>query len=278
MSATRLERSGAPRGSGEWTHQYADAGNSVVSRDDLVRAPLGLLWFGGPTNDDVLPRHGHGPTPQVVAGRLLIEGPNMLRAMDIYTGRLLWQREFKALGQYYDHTTHQPGAAEIGSNYVSQADWVYVIRGNEIVALDAASGEPLKRFVLKPDPHPRPQPETAAVPSLGAGACRPGPSGPTRPGSDVPPTTPDEPAATAVAKAAAKPSPPAEVPHQADALQPESWTFLAVWKNYLVATAGPAAHEAASPRLIVLEPALGHGALGAESHVRLPAQCHCPGV
>jgi len=36
----------------------------------------------------VLPRHGHGPAPQVAGGRLFIEGLSMLRSIDIYTGRL----------------------------------------------------------------------------------------------------------------------------------------------------------------------------------------------
>ena len=143
-----LIRSGALPGSADWTHQYADAANSVVSADQLVRAPLGLLWFGGPSNDDVLPRHGHGPSPQVVAGRLFIEGPDMLRALDVYTGRLLWQKSFPGLGKYFNSTEHQPGANEIGGNYVSLADCVYVARGDAVLALDAASGELQRRIQI----------------------------------------------------------------------------------------------------------------------------------
>src|SRR5262249_40348596 len=80
-------REGALRGSANWTHEHADAANTRVSRDQVVKAPLGLLWFGGPAHDGILPRHGHGPQPQVVDGRLIIEGVDKLRAMDIYTGR-----------------------------------------------------------------------------------------------------------------------------------------------------------------------------------------------
>jgi hypothetical protein len=81
----RLIREGALQGSAAWTHHYGDVANSVVSADELVKPPLGLLWFGGPSNDDILPRHGHGPSPQVVGGRLFIEGPDALRAVDVYT-------------------------------------------------------------------------------------------------------------------------------------------------------------------------------------------------
>ncbi len=145
-------RPGAPPGAADWTHQYADAGNTVCSADRLVRAPLGLLWYGGPSNDDVLPRHGHGPAPQVSRGRLFIEGPQMLRAVDIYTGRLLWQKTFPNLGAYYDHTNHQPGANEIGSNYATSKDRVYLVLGSSIFELDAADGHLRREFRLQGDP------------------------------------------------------------------------------------------------------------------------------
>ncbi|MEX2286542.1 MAG: PQQ-binding-like beta-propeller repeat protein [Planctomycetaceae bacterium] len=144
-----LTRAGALPGSGTWTHQYGNSSNTVVSQDRLVKAPLGLLWFGGPSNDKVLPRHGHGPSPQVAGGRLIIEGPDMLRAVDVYTGRVLWEKELKGVGKYYDITSHFPGAGEIGSNYVTLPDHVYVVYGSEIVELDASTGEQSKSFKLK---------------------------------------------------------------------------------------------------------------------------------
>src|SRR5208283_1390269 len=42
-----LRREGALPGSANWTHEHADAANTRVARDRLVKAPLGLLWFGG---------------------------------------------------------------------------------------------------------------------------------------------------------------------------------------------------------------------------------------
>jgi len=143
-----LRRHGPLAGAGSWTHQNADAANSLVSSDDLVRAPMGLLWFGGPANDEVLPRHGHGPAPQVAGGRIFIEGRHMLRAIDVYTGRLLWQRRFTDLGKYYDHTSHHPGANEIGGNYVSLADGVYVKMPRSCVRLDPATGATAREYTL----------------------------------------------------------------------------------------------------------------------------------
>ena len=143
-----LRRTDAPSGSADWTHQYADAANSVVSQDRRVKAPLGLLWFGGPSNEAVLPRHGHGPTPQVVGGQLMIEGRDILRAMDIYTGRVLWERTLKDVGKFYDNTSHEPGANLIGSNYVSLRDGIYVVHNDECVRLDPATGETISKFRL----------------------------------------------------------------------------------------------------------------------------------
>jgi len=141
-----VTRQGGLPGAADWTHQYADAGQSVVSKDQLVKAPLGLLWFGGPSNDKILPRHGHGPSPQVAGGRLFIEGADIMRAVDVYTGRVLWERELKGLGEYYNNTRHFPGAGEIGSNYVSLPDAVYVVYGKKILELDAATGKTRREY------------------------------------------------------------------------------------------------------------------------------------
>ncbi len=145
---TMLMRTGALSGSAFWSHQYADAANSVVSKDKLVKPPFGLLWFGGPTNDEILPRHGHGPNPEVAGGRVFIEGANILRALDAYTGRRLWERRLDGVGHYYNNTDHHPGANEIGSNYASTEDSVYIILKEKCLKLDAASGATTKEFVL----------------------------------------------------------------------------------------------------------------------------------
>jgi len=149
---TLLRRVGALPGSANWTHQYADAANTCVSRDKLVKAPLGLLWFGGSSNMTILPRHGHGPSEQVVDGRLIIEGPNTMRAMDVYTGRVLWEVQLPGIGAAYDSTAHQPGANSVGSNYVSSSDAIYVAYGESCLLLDPATGKQISEFRLPTEP------------------------------------------------------------------------------------------------------------------------------
>ncbi|MEZ6130820.1 MAG: PQQ-binding-like beta-propeller repeat protein [Planctomycetaceae bacterium] len=157
--SVQVRRVGALPGSADWTHQYGDIANTIKSNDERVRLPLGVLWFGGSSNMDVLPRHGHGPPEQVIGGRLFIEGMNSLSARDVYTGRVLWKREFPNLGTddvYFDDTysdtpldtkynqVHIPGANGRGTNYVVTDDRIYLIEGSVCHVLDPSTGETLR--------------------------------------------------------------------------------------------------------------------------------------
>jgi outer membrane protein assembly factor BamB len=141
-----VRRIGAPPGSGNWTHEHADAGNSRVSKDRLVKAPMGLLWFGGPTNDGILPRHGHGPQPHAIDGRIIIEGVDLIRCLDMYTGRQLWETPLPGVGSFYNNVAHQPGANASGSNFVSMPDGIYVAYRSGCTVLDPANGNPIHEF------------------------------------------------------------------------------------------------------------------------------------
>jgi outer membrane protein assembly factor BamB len=161
-----VRRVGALPGSADWTHQYGYIGNTIKSNDSRVKLPLGVLWFGGSSNMDVLPRHGHGPTEQVIGGRLFIQGMNSLSARDVYTGRVLWKRDFTNLGTfdvYYDDTykntpldsqynqVHIPGANGRGTNYVVTDDRVYIVEADTCHVLDPATGTTLQDIRLPAD-------------------------------------------------------------------------------------------------------------------------------
>ncbi|MFK7818014.1 MAG: PQQ-binding-like beta-propeller repeat protein, partial [Planctomycetaceae bacterium] len=151
-----VEKVGRIPDSDDWTHQYGNIANTVKSDDASVKLPLGVLWFGGSSNMDVLPRHGHGPPEQVIGGRLFIQGMNSLSARDVYTGRVLWKRDFEDLGTfdvYYDETyedtplnpkynqVHIPGANGRGTNFVATDDLLYIVEGSTCHAMDPASGK-----------------------------------------------------------------------------------------------------------------------------------------
>jgi outer membrane protein assembly factor BamB len=151
-----ITRVGSLPGAAPWTHQYGDVANSVKSNDTRVKLPLGILWFGGSSHMDVLPRHGHGPSEQVIGGRLIIEGLDRLSCRDVYTGRVLWKRVIENLGTfgaYYNDTfkdtplstaynqRHFAGANARGTNYIATVDAVYVAAGSQCLVLDAKTGE-----------------------------------------------------------------------------------------------------------------------------------------
>ena len=159
----RLVREGPLPGAAAWTHNYGDMANTAKSNDRRVRPPLGLLWFGGNSHHDVLPRHGHGPTEQVVGGRLFIQGLNLLSCRDVYTGQVLWKRHLPDLGTfgiYYDKSyrpnpldtaynqAHIPGANSRGTNFVATADRIYLAVGAYCVVLDATTGKTLDTLSL----------------------------------------------------------------------------------------------------------------------------------
>jgi outer membrane protein assembly factor BamB len=150
----KFTRFGGPPGAANWTHEHADASNTRVSKDSLVKAPLGILWFGGTSNDNNLPRHGHGPGPQVCDGRLFLETIDAIRASDIYTGRVLWETPMPGVGSFFNNTQHQAGANGTGSNFVSIADGVYVATERSCVWLDPVSGAKRAEFPLPRELNP----------------------------------------------------------------------------------------------------------------------------
>ncbi|HUW55370.1 MAG TPA: malectin domain-containing carbohydrate-binding protein, partial [Planctomycetota bacterium] len=90
---TVLVRVGPLEGAGKWTHDNADAGRQTRSTDRVVKAPLGVLWFGGEAGGDIF-RQGNypaGPSPLVIDGRMILQGIHSLYAVDVYSGRILWK-------------------------------------------------------------------------------------------------------------------------------------------------------------------------------------------
>ncbi|MBP88525.1 MAG: hypothetical protein CMJ64_17720 [Planctomycetaceae bacterium] len=133
-----IRRAGPLPGSSVWSHETGDAARSFFSRDDLVRAPLAVLWYGDGRDHGFYKRkdYGHGLKPQVAGGRLfaLQVATNTLKSVDAYTGRLLWSRK---LG----------GSAR----YASMPDAVYVADERECLVLDPATGEARDTFEMAID-------------------------------------------------------------------------------------------------------------------------------
>jgi outer membrane protein assembly factor BamB len=149
---TLLTRVGALPGSANWTHEYGDASNTLMSRDELVKAPLGVLWFGGPAGhgDLFYNRHDWGPSMAVIEGRMFLQGPGKLTAVDVYTGRILWMIPLEETpedspgrrGQSYDGKL-------VGHHFIALEDSIYLVTSqNTCVRLDPATGKTLAEMTL----------------------------------------------------------------------------------------------------------------------------------
>jgi len=144
-----VPRSGPVEGTANWSHQYGDAGNRLSSPDTRVKAPLGVSWFGGPAAnfERFYDRHEWGPSPLVVDGRMFLQGPERLTAVDIYTGRLLWQRAFLPgespgrRGSFFEGTSP-------GYHFCACSDGLYVAMNDHCTWIDPASGQVRKEFRL----------------------------------------------------------------------------------------------------------------------------------
>ncbi len=136
-------------GAGNWTHQNADAANTLCSTDTLVRGPLKMLWFRD-TDFVMSNRHNRGPAPLVDNGRMFAEGLNALRATNIYNGRTLWEFPLEGILLPYHRGESSIGTAWTGGNFCIGDNRVYVHSRDNCLCLDVKTGQ--KTAELQPPP------------------------------------------------------------------------------------------------------------------------------
>jgi len=145
---------GKLEGAGAWTHQYCDPANTNCSTDTLAKGPLGMLWFTD--LDFQMPsRHGRGPAPLALEGRMFVEGLNGLRGVDAYNGRTLWEYPLPGVLKAYDQE-HLMGTSGTGSNLCMNAEAVFVHTGDKCLRLDPATGKLLATFPAPEGPDGKP--------------------------------------------------------------------------------------------------------------------------
>ena len=90
-----LRRDGALPESDDWSHASATAANTGGSADWRLRPPLDLLWFDGGMRSEW--KRGGFVKMRVAGGQVYFltrrRTSGLLKAMDVYTGRQLWQRK-----------------------------------------------------------------------------------------------------------------------------------------------------------------------------------------
>jgi len=92
-------------GAGEWTHTYAEPGNTACSGDKIVKGKMAVQWFGRPGPRRMIDRHHRNVPPLFKDGRLFAPGDCIVYAIDAYNGTIEWQLEVpnsRRLGVFLD--------------------------------------------------------------------------------------------------------------------------------------------------------------------------------
>jgi outer membrane protein assembly factor BamB len=129
---------GPLEGAGEWTHFYADPGNSACSGDSLEFGPVEIQWFGRPGPRRMVDRHEKNMAPLYKDGRMFVTGDNYVVAVDAYNGTILWERDLPEsirLGAFKN----------CGSMAVGNA-FLYIASADTCLALDVETGETAQIF------------------------------------------------------------------------------------------------------------------------------------
>ncbi len=128
-----MARMGPLEGGGEWTHTYAEPGNSANSGDTLVHGDMDLQWFGRPGPREMIDRHHRNVPPLYKDGRCFVPGDQVVFAVDAYNGTPLWTARLadsRRLGVFLDST-----------NLVLDAYNLYWAAGDRCHAFDVETGE-----------------------------------------------------------------------------------------------------------------------------------------
>ena len=139
VDALQLNQRGVLAGSGNWTHQYANAANTLNSDDSLIQGRLSMLWFRD-VDFDVPQRHGRAPSPLFDEGRLFHQGIDGIVAVDAYNGRELWRVGIPGLLKAYNGDELM-GVSGTNSNFCVHDGSVYLRIDDKCLRLDAATGE-----------------------------------------------------------------------------------------------------------------------------------------
>jgi len=127
-------------GAGEWTHTYAEPGNTACSGDKIVKGKMAVQWFGRPGPRRMIDRHHRNVPPLFKNGRLFAPGDCIVYAIDAYNGTIEWQIEVpnsRRLGVFLDS----------GSMAVDE-QCLYVVTQDKCYGFDVRTGRRSKTFEM----------------------------------------------------------------------------------------------------------------------------------
>jgi len=136
-------------GAGEWTHTYAEPGNTACSGDKIVKGKMAVQWFGRPGPRRMIDRHHRNVPPLFKDGRLFAPGDCIVYAIDAYNGTIEWQVEVpnsRRLGVFLDS----------GSMAVDE-QCLYVVAEDKCYGFDVRTGRQSTTYempqLIESEPH-----------------------------------------------------------------------------------------------------------------------------
>ncbi|MBI1387648.1 MAG: PQQ-binding-like beta-propeller repeat protein [bacterium] len=120
-------------GAGDWSHMYADGGNSACSMDQHPTNPMRVIWFGEPGPRPMVDRGTRPPGPLSVNGRLFVEGDRRLFGIDAYNGTILWTLEIPDL--------RRANVPRDSGNMTATDDYLFAVVKDACWKLDAQTGK-----------------------------------------------------------------------------------------------------------------------------------------
>ena len=130
---------GRVKNSKDWTHHYANPGNTFCNEDQTVKGPFGILWYGEPGPKKRIERHSSPPLPLIFNGVMYTIGYDVVMAYDIFNGIKLWEREI-----YGATRTHLP--FKVSNNVVDENGFYIIVENNKCLLLDLKNGKTIKEF------------------------------------------------------------------------------------------------------------------------------------
>jgi len=127
-------------GAGEWTHTYAEPGNTSCSGDKIVKGKMLIQWFGRPGPRRMIDRHHRNVPPLYKNGRLFAPGDCIVYAIDAYNGTIEWQVEVpnsRRLGVFLD-----------SSNLAVDEDYLYVVAQDKCYGFDVHTRRNCKTYEM----------------------------------------------------------------------------------------------------------------------------------
>ncbi len=135
-----LARRPALPNAGEWTHMYAEPGNSACSNDRIVAGQTAIQWFGPPGPEQMIDRHHRNVPPLCKDGRLFVPGDCVVYAIDAYNGAIIWETQIpdsRRLGAFLD----------CGSMALDERS-LYVAVRNECHAFNVKTGQCSRKYSM----------------------------------------------------------------------------------------------------------------------------------